>query len=448
MYLYRCLALFILLALCIYLQAQNTVPSYLGTKTTYHPQQTKHASSPAGYEPVFINYVGRHGARFMTKPGSDLLVTDVLKQADKQNALTPTGMQALQAVVQFDSVEKNNYENITLLGADEQKQIGERLYSEYKSVFDGKPVDVLMTTKVRTQQSADAFLKGLPNVQKENIHRIVLPDSTDAMLRFYDMSPAYDQYVKSKAVQRHLDTVMQDERTAVTANHICQRLFTKPFTKALQDGKIEANIASEKKETVDAIVFAQAFYDVYTIWFSAIKEMQKSCRCQPNNYLQNAFAKEDLQWLDLINNAEDFYAKGPAEDTLGIQIAIAAPLLLNFINTTDSVVGKTKPTGSILRFTHAEAISPFATLLGIPQASAVSRSAYDYQQHWQASEIIPLSANIQWILYTNGKQYVVKVLLNEKEIKLPVSTTTFPYYDWLSVRQFYISRLTQLGITL
>lgn len=147
---------------------------------------------------------------------------------------------------------------------------------------------------------------------------------------------------------------------------------------------------------------------------------------------------------------------------------VAAPLLADFINSTDKAVHRlgmagagpetsnagsgttsgnpgTTPAASgpdaILRFTHAEAISPFAALLGIPTASTPSTSIFGYRAHWQAESIIPLSANIQWILYSNGRDCLVKVLLNEKESALPVSTSSYPYYRWEDLKAYYENRL-------
>lgn len=446
---FKFILIFILLT-CWYscLQAQQQAPGYLGIKTTYHPLQAKQTVPPKGYQVVFINYVGRHGARFMTKPGSDVIVANILQQADANHALTQTGKNVKKNLAQFVTAEKGNYENITLLGAEEQRGIAQRMFSENKTVFNGKAIDVLMTSKVRTQQSAKAFLTGFPASLINKTRCTVIADSLDAMLRFYDMSPAYDKYINSKAILSHLDSLQQDERTDEAANHICQKLFFDSFCRQLSGKKITADIGSGKEKTIDATAFAQALYDVYSIWFLATREIKQACHCTLENNIGNAFSIEDLQWLDLVNNAEDFYAKGPAEDAMGIQVTIAAPLLVHFINTTDSVINGSKQANAVLRFTHAEAISPFATLLGIPEASAESQSAYAFQKNWQASHIIPLSANIQWILYKNEKHYSVKFLLNEKEVKLPVETSSFPYYDWQTVREYYIEKLSKLGINL
>src|SRR6185369_17993795 len=96
---------------------------------------------------------------------------------------------------------------------------------------------------------------------------------------------------------------------------------------------------------------------------------------------------------------------------------------------------------AIFRFTHAEAISPIATLMDISKADRAANSVYAYADNWKADSIIPMSANVQWVLYSNGKDYLVKILLNERDVTLPIPTTTFPYYPWNDIKNYYLQKL-------
>ena len=66
---------------------------YWGTKKLYQPADTGCALAPQGYEPIFINYVGRHGARHLTSLNDLLLMQQTLNGADSANALTDEGVQ-------------------------------------------------------------------------------------------------------------------------------------------------------------------------------------------------------------------------------------------------------------------------------------------------------------------------------------------------------------------
>ncbi|HEY4336827.1 MAG TPA: histidine-type phosphatase [Puia sp.] len=398
-------------------------PLFLGTKTPYVTPMGESTAAPAGYRPVFVNYVGRHGARFLTKAGADIGVLRVLEEAAGKQGLTSLGQRVRAAVKRLCLIEKGQYENITLLGAAEQRAIGQRMLNRYPEVFQGRGLDVAVTYKMRTKQSADAFLQGLEGYHGAT-HVTRLPDSLDAILRFYDLSPAYQKYKKGEVVKKAMDSVDRDPRTGAVATAVSERLFTPAFLRG--------------RTAADALAFSDDLYDLYSVQFSMPGEIKEKGWGLDSADVSVAFSREDLVWEDFRNGAQDFLEKGPAREPLGIQVKVAAPLLADFIRTTDeAVAGRRKD--AVLRFTHAEAISPFASLLGIPEASMPAAAIARYHDHWQAERIIPLSANVQWIVYSNGKEERVKLLLNEREVRLPIGGG--PYYSWKELRAYCIERL-------
>ena len=61
---------------------------------------------------------------------------------------------------------------------------------------------------------------------------------------------------------------------------------------------------------------------------------------------------------------------------------------------------------------------------------------------WQDFRITTMAANIQWVFYRNREgRVLLKILLNERESRIPVPTDRWPYYDWESVRDHYQSIL-------
>lgn len=401
-----------------------TPPPFLGTKTPYEAPDKGSTPVPAGYRPVFVNYVGRHGARFLTKAGADIGTMKVLDAAAGQQGLTPLGQQVRNAVRRLCLLEKGQYENITLLGAAEQRAIARRMSSRYPNVFQGRGLDVAVTYKLRTKQSADAFLQGVSGYHGA-VHFSRLPDSLDAVLRFYDLSPAYLQYKKGGVVRKGIDSVDGDQRRRTVAAAIGERLFTAGFLKGMT--------------TEEQLVFSDDLYDLFSVQFSMPGEVKEKGWDLDSVDLSSAFSREDLVWEDFRNGAQDFLEKGPARDPLGVQVKVAAPLLADFVRTTDTMIAS-GDRDAVLRFTHAEAISPFASLLGIPEASVPAAAIARYHDHWLAERIIPLSANIQWIIYGNGKDVLVKLLLNEREVVLPIGGG--PYYPWPVLRAYCLERLT------
>jgi hypothetical protein len=411
---------------------------FLGTKTPYIPPHEAYTSPPAGYQPVFISYVGRHGARFLTKAGADLRVLETLQAAEKAHALTGTGKKVEAIAQHLQAAGQGNYENITLLGQEEQAAIGERMQYFHLNVFSGRGVGVVTTWKVRTQQSADAFLNGLAGYKGEKRSERA-PDSADARLRFYDLSPAYARYKKGSLVKNCMDSLDKDGRTLVTTRRICYRLFTAAYVKELVDTE-EPGTGRSK-----GLSFADDLYDLYSIAWSMSGEMRNAGYPGDAEGLNVAFDRHDLEWMAFRSGAADFLQKGPGFDSVGIQVKVAAPLLADMINSLDKSVSQPDSSDAELRFTHAEAIAPLAALMGIQNASTSATSIYKYLDHWDAGKVIPLSANIQWVLYAGAGGYLVKVLLNEREATLPVATALWPYYRWDDLRAYYIQKLGAVG---
>jgi hypothetical protein len=57
---------------------------------------------------------------------------------------------------------------------------------------------------------------------------------------------------------------------------------------------------------------------------------------------------------------------------------------------------------------------------------------------------IPTACNLQLIFYRPKKgtgDILVKALLNENEVTMPVETSQYPYYKWSEVRDYYLEKL-------
>ena len=65
--------------------------------------------------------------------------------------------------------------------------------------------------------------------------------------------------------------------------------------------------------------------------------------------------------------------------------------------------------------------------------------------HWQCYQYFPMASNIQLIFYRKpaNKDILVRVLLNEKEISLPIKTNCAPFYHWHDVSGYYRKKLSR-----
>lgn len=422
--------------LCTSVQAQDCNADFLGTKTLYKDPHQKYTPPPAGYLPVFINHVGRHGARHLTKDVKTTSAYALLMKADSLNALTEKGKLLKQMAIALQKIEKGNTKNISAEGKDELKGLGERMITNFANVFKGvNELNVAVTKEVRTEQSADAFLTGLKSKLKDSVKVTKFTD--DVNLRFYDLSPGYKKYegaVDEGNIMLTLQRVnhMDDLNTGFVA-----RFFKVDFL-----SKINANVKS--KFTDDVFGFA-------TIVYSLKQEIEERGFKLADVDFKSLFTCDELSRLGFINSVDENLKKGPGTNNNGIQVKVAVPLLVNFIATADGFIKSGKAADADLRFAHAETIAPFAVLLQIADASKASPKPAMLGKSWQASNVIPLSSNIQWIFYKKkySAGYLVKVLLNERESHITgLDPKAFPYYKWSDLRKLYMNKLTKMGVYL
>lgn len=434
-------ALLILLFLCrdalfsVSATAQKCNADFLGTKTLYKNSKQKYTSAPAGYLPVFINHVNRHGARHLTKDVKTAVVYALLIKADSLNALTEKGKRLKQMVIALQKVEKGNTKNISEEGRKELNGLGKRMYNNYTNVFAG-PVNlnVTVTKEVRTEQSADAFLGGLNSRLKDSV--TIKKYNDDTHLRFYDLSPAYKKFEDNVDESEPKLSLEKAANMDILNSNIIARFFTADFLSKLDNG-------TKSKVVSDIFGFA-------TIVYSLATEIRQAGFMPADVDFKSMFTCAELAKIGMLDSIDENLKKGPGTNNNGIQVRVAVPLLVDFINAADDFI-RNKNVNAQLRFAHAETIAPFATLLQIAEADKASKDPSKLNASWQASRIIPLSSNIQWIFYKKkrGADYLVKILLNEREARINgLKVSGFPYYKWSELRGLYMAKLTRMGVRL
>jgi multiple inositol-polyphosphate phosphatase / 2,3-bisphosphoglycerate 3-phosphatase len=415
--------------------AQNCKDDFLGTKTLYKSPDQKYTPAPKGYEPVFINHVGRHGARHLTKDVKSSFAYKLLAKADSLNSLTEQGSQLKKMLIALQKIEKGSTGFISAEGKDELRGLGERMYLNYPNVFNNNSVlNVDITKEIRTTQSAQAFLGGLNSKLNDTVSATFHNDDVD--LRFYDLSPAYKTFEGSVDDNEAMRAIAKTNDLEAINSVIISRIFT---------GEVLTELNKDQRAKFVSDVFGFA-----TIVHSLAAEIKQKGYELKDLGFETLFTCNDLHSLGEIDSFNENLKKGPGQDLNGIQVRVAAPLLVNFINTADEFI-KTGKSDVRLRFAHAETIAPFAALLQLASADKTIDISGKGNASWNASAIIPLSANIQWVFYkrkgTPG--YLVKILLNEKEEKIDgLVTKTFPYYQWNNIKAFYTLKLKSLNVNL
>ncbi|MFD8144666.1 histidine-type phosphatase [Streptomyces sp. NPDC059708] len=385
-----------------------------GTKTPYAPQGRpgRYQNAPEGFEPVFTENVARHGSRAMTDSGDGDAVLAVLRNAQDQDSLTGLGARlGPQVRSLLAAASALGYGNLSARGAEEHRQTALRLEQRLPSLVAGiaarhESIAVETSGVPRAVASADAFTRGLASGEPA-LAGLIKEPVTDKNLLYFHKQPQnadYQAYVKSDPqLTAVLTGIDGDPRTDEAAHRVVARLFRQDFASALS---AEARIS-----------FARSLSQLY----SAAPDLAVEA---PDVDLTPFLTHRDAQWFTYLDDAEEFYEKGPGFSGRTITYKMAGVLLDDLLTQAQAKASGTNPNGAVLRFTHAEEIEPLAALMGLPGSTEPAEPGEPYaygNNPWRGAEVSPMAANIQWDLFANtpseGRpaRYLVRMLYNEKE---------------------------------
>ena len=411
---------------------------YAGTKTPYTYQEVAYTNPPEGYYPFYLDYTGRHGSRYMGDP-TDKQVAEVLLMAKEAGQLTAKGDHLLDQAEQLVRLNEGNYGLLSDLGEQELEGIGRRALSLYSEVFGNSSLKVLTTDVKRTKQSAEAFLSSYVSLYDTIAIQQEL-DTAQTTLRFFSYSDAYNSYRKSDYVTAVVDSIRASVENEQHTKNVIEGIFEAGFI-----AKLDAGVVLSDGSTYNSKKLAVMMYDLYAAVFSFSEDIVKSFHLDFDHHF---FSNAEKKWFDRAASCRSYMTLGPAFDINGIQAKVAAPLLISILKTADSVVNG-KQLDAYLKFGHAETTTPLATLMEIEGANNSAASILSFDSCWSTENIAPMAANIQLVFYKHqdaDKPVLVKVLLNEKEVRIPVETDTYPYYKWENVREYYYNKMAKLAI--
>ena len=160
--------------------------------------------------------------------------------------------------------------------------------------------------------------------------------------------------------------------------------------------------------------------------------------------LYDIFTPEEIyqQWRK--NNAWNYISYGACKLNGARQPYMQRSVLRNMMHMGDSAMKRPTPMAH-MRYTNERVMMSLACLMelndcGIETDDLDSLEAYG----WADYKIAPLGGSIAMIHYRkdNADQDVlVKVLLNNREARLPIETDCAPYYHWNDVKRYYLRKL-------
>ena len=375
-----------------------------------------YTKAPKGYVPFYFSHYGRHGSRWLIGKDDYERVLRPLRKARQQGKLTREGQEALRKIETFNKTTNRRLGDLTTVGERQHHGIGRRIAQHFPEIFKtkGVAIDARSTTVNRCILSMVAECEELMAANPTaRIHN----DVSDA-LQFY-LNQNWEGRVKEKG-----------DKTWPVRNEFAER-NTHPE-------RLMKVLFNDPQWAADSVEQGRLMRHL----FEVVINMQS--HDDGHEDLLKLFTDDEIydQWC--INNVGWYLNYGAAPQSGSIMPFSQFNLLTNIIETADTCVrlGKTQAT---MRFGHEVCVMPLACLMELGNCGAVVENLDELDQYWQNYRIFPMACNIQLIFYKPKKgqgDILVKALLNEREVTLPVQPTATPYYyKWNDLRSYWANKL-------
>ena len=118
----------------------------------YHFQSQVYTPAPKGYAPFYISHYGRHGSRYDGTDVNARKVWPIMIKAEEMGLLTEAGKAFWKDLKTVLQEQDGMYGMLTTLGAQEHRDIAERMADNFPEVFKGKGDRNLVLCQSSTSQ--------------------------------------------------------------------------------------------------------------------------------------------------------------------------------------------------------------------------------------------------------------------------------------------------------
>ncbi|WP_175803774.1 histidine-type phosphatase [Burkholderia ambifaria] len=483
--------------------------TYYQTKTPYRPQQdaATYEAPPAGYAPVYTELVARHGSRGLSGFKYDGAIYSMLVKAEADGALTALGaqlkadtyaMMKANALLGYgvQGISTPGYGNLTQTGIREHQQLAARLAQRLPALFasGGRQIVVVNSGQDRAVDSSTYFSAALVAAQPALAAAITLPaapsgypasapvaqpagtnrfllyfhslkpatdlvtDTSDPYYATYQASQAYQAYSSDATVADKLKTIKAAPQVAEVAQTVLSALVSQAFIAKLgtdgytfantgtyaftsSDGKFTNTLKGDGKTKIASAV------DAVNVLYNLLQVAPAMTAETGGVTMEKYLGAEQARTLAYLQDAEDYYQKGPGiQEANPVTYRMAKVLQDDFFNEIDAIARGDLTRAAKLRFTHAEIVIPFASIMNLKNVFVPTPQAQTYtyaNNPWRGDQVSPMAANMQWDVYRNGSRLIVKMLYNERETDFQAAcddakiAPASHFYDYAGLKRCY-----------
>ena len=386
-----------------------------GVYYAYPVTESAVTAPPEGYKPFYVSHYGRHGSRYLISDNDYKWVLDAMRQAGDAGALTALGQDVLARLETVWIEAEGRGGDLSPLGVRQHRGIAERMLQSYPEAFEGaKSISARSTIVMRCAMSMTAFCDRLKEL---NTKLKITHEASNRHMSYMNYhSPESNAYTAA-------DGPWQEEyRKFEQAHTHGDRLVSTLFSDSLY---VLRNINPYK--------LMWGFY-----WIAVdLQDMETDLS------LFDIFEPQELFDLWQAFNYRFYACDSNYAGNGGLVLANAKPLLRNILDSAEEAIND--PTiAATLRFGHDGNLIPLTGLLHFEGCYDSVSDPYEFYLHFADFKIAPMAGNVQIVFFSDGAgDIIVKFMLNEREMSIPVGTDIFPFYHWADVKEYYTGILSE-----
>lgn len=381
--------------------------SYSGTMLPYDFSETEQdVPWGPGLRPVYINYVARHGARFLSSEKKIEKMRAALEEARKEGQLSKKGESFLRLIDRVDSATAGRWGALSEVGISEEKRLAREMADIAPRLLEKGKIKAIATYVPRVVMTMYEFCHELACISSQLEISTSEGHQFDPLLRYFTTDSSYVSFLSNPDWEKEYDAYA--ERVLPTA----------PAASMFTIGKENKTL---QKLSLDAYGILQS--------------------------LEAAGLSADIsEWFDPleyrhcweVSNLEHYYERSASRFSQ-IPTNSAKPLLKSIIASTDAHLDGRTDEAAFLRFGHAETVLPLFALMRLPGAYAPDADPEDLARIWNDSNLSPLGANLLMVVLKDddGKPFV-SMRLNGKWVE----TEGKKVVEWGALKDLWLSYLT------
>ena len=368
---------------------------------------------PRGYKPFYISHFARHGARCCTSEYDSVLVW--FSKAAKAGVLTDAGKDFHSRYEQFFQKVKFREGNLTEVGKEQHRSIAANMYRRFPQVFKGRThVDAVSTESARVIMSMWSCLSGLQSLDRS---LDIVADASGQYAPWLQPTLSSNPYYRRGSIRigsKGEEQLSDYFRQTVPWDAILSRFFTTP-------------------DAVRNIIHANP--ELLIRYLHAVVAGTR-CLEEDRGCFDDVFTDEEAFLVWKVESARTFMLTANYDGSASMSPYYAGFTLEQIIESADADIAS-GGTQLRLRFGHDSGILPLLAMLGADGYGRRASSPEEAVAIFPNYEV-PMGCSVQFIFYRkHGKDILVKVLLNEREVSLPLQPVQGPCYRWEDFKAHY-----------